>query len=114
MKSQPKSPKQKQQGQPQPEPSLQDKAALAQASQQKWSQLAADPSLSPQAAQAAKNLARSYAAAQRLGDKALAYQSPNADQQAEQDPMLTRLLQLPLGSSSQENPSSSTKPGTSA
>jgi hypothetical protein len=46
--------------------------------------------------------------------KALAYQDPSGDQMAEQDPMLTRLLQLPLGPSSQENQSSSTKPGTSA
>jgi hypothetical protein len=111
MKSKPKSQPQKQQ---EPQPSLQDKVAQAQASQQKWSQLAADPTLSPQAAQYAKNLARSYAAAQRLGDKALAYQDPSGDQQAEQDPMLTRLLQLPLGSSIPENPSSSTKPETSA
>ena len=96
----------------QPQPSLPEKAANDLAQQQKWSQLAANPNLSPQAAQAARNLARSYAAAQRLGDKALGYQDPNSDQLAEQDPMLTRLLQIPPTPSIQPNQGPSTKPET--
>ena len=100
--------------QPEPQPNLPQKVASDQAEQQKWSQVASSPNLSPQASVAAKNLARSYAAAQRLGEKALGYQDPNGDQTAEQDPNLTRLLQLQPGSSSLGSQSSSTRPETSA
>ena len=62
-----------------PEKVLQDQADLA-----KWSAVAADPSLSPQAAEVARNLARSSRAALQLGQKALLYQEPDPNQAAQQ------------------------------
>ncbi len=72
--------------QPEPEPSLQEKLAMDQAAALKWSQVAAHPSLSPEAATVASNLSRSYKAAVRLGTKALAYQDQD------QDPLLNQAL----------------------
>ena len=59
------------------EPNLQDKLERARKEYQKWSGVVASPDLSPQAAEAARNLARSYRAAVMLAKKALAYQKKN-------------------------------------
>jgi hypothetical protein len=59
---------------PQAQLSLQEKLDQARADLAKWSQLAASPNLSPPAALAARNMARSSQAAVTLGEKALAYQ----------------------------------------
>jgi hypothetical protein len=87
---------------PTPEPSQQEKLAMDQAAALKWSQVAAHPSLSPEAATVAANLSRSYKAAVRLGTKALAYQ----DQDQDQDPLLNQAL----GNSPQDPPTSSENP----
>jgi uncharacterized membrane protein len=50
---------------------LEQKVREAEAEHQKWSQVAADPDLSPGAAQVARNMERSSAAAAALGQKAL-------------------------------------------
>ena len=63
-----------------PEPSLQQRTAQAQADLKKWAAVAADPSLSPEAAAAVQGLARSSQAELMLGQKALGYQDPNSDQ----------------------------------
>ena len=110
----------------QPQPvSLEEKVAQAQRDLMKWSAVAADPTLSPQAAQVAANLARSSAAALKLGKKELLFQqgmaedpeSPNPDYGAS-DPALLMLLGLTPSpqnrttSSPQSPPASSTRPGT--
>src|SRR3974390_1447520 len=59
------------------EPSLQEKVAQQQADYAKWSAVAALPSLSPEEAEFARNMARSSKAALALGEKALAYQVKN-------------------------------------
>jgi hypothetical protein len=74
---------------------MQDQAAAL-----KWSQVAAHPGLSPEAAIVASNLSRSYKAAARLGAKALAFQQP------EQDPLLNQVL----GNSPQDPETSSEEP----
>ncbi len=56
-----------------PKPSLEQKLAQAQAEQVKWSKVALDPALSQEAAQVARNAARSFAAISSLYQKALAY-----------------------------------------
>ena len=110
----------------QPQPvSLEEKVAQAQRDLAKWSAVAQDPTLSPRAAQAAANLARSSAAALKLGKKALLFQqgmaedpeNPNPDYGAS-DPALLTLLGLTPSpqnrttSSPQSPPASSTRPGT--
>jgi hypothetical protein len=57
---------------PQPPSTLVEKIARANAELEKWSKLAASPNLSPEAALAAREAARSYAAAVKLYGKALA------------------------------------------
>jgi hypothetical protein len=52
--------------------SLHEKLEAAKADAAKWSQIAASPGLSPTAALAARNMARSCQAAVTLGEKALA------------------------------------------
>ena len=66
--------------QPAQEPSLADKVTQAQADKEMWGQVAAHPNLSTAAASAARDLARSSAAALTLGQKALTYQDANSDQ----------------------------------
>ena len=66
MKSRPSSKKSTPQPQPQPELSPQEKLAQVQAKAAKWSQVAADPSLSPPAAAWALGAAKSYGAAASL------------------------------------------------
>jgi hypothetical protein len=48
-----------------------------------WSRIAADPSLSPAAAQFARNSARSYQAAVTLGEKALQYERQVNDRESQ-------------------------------
>src|ERR1019366_2480803 len=59
------------------EPSLQQKVAQDQADVAKWSAVSALPSLNPQEAEFARNMARSSKAALTLGQKALLYQEPD-------------------------------------
>jgi hypothetical protein len=54
-------------------PTLPERLAAAHANKERFSRIAADPQLSPQAASWARNLARSWGAAVKLGQKALAY-----------------------------------------
>jgi hypothetical protein len=54
--------------------SLQEKLDQARRDLARWSHIAADPDLSPAAALAARNAARSSQAAVILGEKALAYE----------------------------------------
>jgi hypothetical protein len=96
--------------QPDQEPSLPEKLANAQAEQMKWSQVATNPNLSPEAALVARNAARSYAVAARL------YQGA---QKPAPDPYLETLLGLKSQPQDQQNSSpgqtdgSSTSPETS-
>lgn len=62
---------------PYAELSLTEKLERARADVAKWSRIAADPDLSPAAALAARNMARSSQAAVTLGEKALQYQQEN-------------------------------------
>ena len=103
--------------QPQQPPSLPAKLAFAQAQKERWSKVAADPNLSLGAALLARQAARSYAAAETLGQKAL------QNQQAENDPSSQAMLMRALGINpllpdqspnlAPQNPPSPTKPGTS-
>jgi hypothetical protein len=68
------------------EPSLQEKVAQDQADLAKWTSIAALPGLSPQAADVARNAARSSQAAVTLGQKALLYQEPENAQTSEGTP----------------------------
>jgi hypothetical protein len=65
---------------------LEEKLAKAKAEHIAWSTLAARPNLSPEAARAAKNLARSYRAAWELYRKAADWQ--NVPRRGEQAPNL--------------------------
>ena len=69
-----------------PKQNLKDKVQQDQADLAKWSGVAADPSLSPQAAEVARNLARSTKLALMLGQKALLYQEPQGDQEGQPKP----------------------------
>jgi len=62
--------------------SLEQKGQYTLAQLDKWTEIAACPNLSSGAALAAKNLARSYAAAVTLYEKALAHQAQTRDRQA--------------------------------
>jgi len=85
MKSKPQAPKpkprtQQPQPNPAPAPSLEEKLATAKAEQDKWTWIAAHPSLSPAAAAWARDAARSAGAAAALYQKALIHQEPESDQ----------------------------------
>jgi hypothetical protein len=85
----PKSGKSSKQPQEQPEPlSLDQKLQAAQASADRWNQVAASPSLNLPAALAARQLARSYGAATTLYQKAL----DNQKAENEPNPELMRVL----------------------
>jgi hypothetical protein len=90
---------------------------------QAWSAVAADPNLSPKAAQAARQAARSSAAAAKLSQNALNWAGLSPEEQEKQlseDQMLATALGMgsPPSTSSGSNPEgptsgSPTKPGTS-
>lgn len=80
-KSSTRSPKSSDAQKKQEEPSLPEKVQEQQAEYDKWSQAALDPSLSPAAAQFARNVARSQRAALQLGQKALLYQQEEQQDQ---------------------------------
>jgi len=63
------------QGMPLPGPSLKDRRANAISQQRMWAQVAAHPDLSPAAAAWARDASRSWAAANTLLTKAIAYQA---------------------------------------
>ena len=111
-KKQPSKPKDASQ---EPPPSLQDRQDQTAQQLANWQYLAANPNLSPAAAATARNMLRSTQASMRLGDKAMAYLQPDGTppDPAQQDPNLTRLLQIPLSPSVQPNHGPSIKPGTS-
>ena len=69
MKSQQQKPK------PQAPPSLPEKVQVAQGQAQKFQAIALSPELSPQAAEVARNLERSWTAAATLGQKALHHEA---------------------------------------
>ena len=87
------------------QPGLREKLAQAHRDEQKWRAIAANPALSPQAAVAAQEAARSSAAAVRLGQKAAAYQAGQNGAEAADDPWLDRLLGLNSSPPSQPIPS---------
>ena len=112
MKSQPK-PKGSQPQKPeQAPPSLPEKLDQARADLAKWSQIAASPNLSLQAALFARNVARSSQAAVTLGEKALLHQQEN-DQNLARVLGISRLLPDQAPSLVPENPPSWTAPGIS-
>ena len=88
------------------EPSLHDRVNLAQADLAKWSAVAALPSLNPQEAEFARNMARSSKAALTLGQKALLFQEPESVQenQAQQSESTPSPLPPPEIGSPQGNP----------
>jgi hypothetical protein len=65
---------------------LEQKLAEQQAEVAKWTAVASDPSLSPQAAAWARGIARSSAAAVKLYQKAKDWQDDNSDEAAPQTP----------------------------
>lgn len=75
--------------------SLADKLKYVQAKRARYEALAADPNLSPAALLAAKSLARSYAAAERLYHGAAAYEAKLNDR-AEQARLMRSLGITPL------------------
>ena len=102
-------PKQEQQASKQDqqkEPSLPEKVSQYQADLAKWSAVAALPSLNPQEAEFARNMARSSKAALTLGQKALLFQEPEGVQenQAQQSESTPSPLPPPEIGSPQGNP----------
>lgn len=93
-------------------PSPQEKMAAAQADADKWTQVAANPNLSPRAAAWAQNMARSAKAEVQLRQKDLAYQGENPPQESSGDPYLDRLLGLNSSPQGQPPPSSPENPST--
>ena len=94
--------------------SLEQKVAKVKSERDQWASLAADPSLSPAAAHAARQAYRSSAAAVKLGEKALAWQGMSPEEQE-----LAKALGMPSfpglpGFGSDQEPEPSTKPGTSS
>jgi hypothetical protein len=108
------------QGQPEQPLSLPQKLARVRSEQEEWARIVADPTLSPEAAYAARQAYRSSQAAVKLGEKALAWQQEQnqPSEQGEQF-MLARALGMPslpsqLQSGSVPNPDLPTGPGTSS
>ena len=107
---------------PKRNPTLSQKVAKVKAERDQWAQIAADPSLSPEAAHAARQAARSSQAAVTAGEKALSWQALSSDQQEAQmseQQTLARALGMPslpsqLQSGSVPNPDLPTEPGTSS
>ena len=96
-----------------PAPTLQEKLQEAQEQAGKWGSVALSQSLSPLARQAASNLARSWAAAKSLYEKAQDHQ-PQENETPDNDPLLDQLLRLqPPGSTTSARPPS-TNSATSA
>ena len=97
-----------------PEASPQEKLQAAHQDREKWSKVALLPGLSPAAAAWARGMARSAASEASLREKGLAFQEPQ-----QTDDNLTQALGInpslldPRRSLGQQNPLTSTKPGTS-
>jgi hypothetical protein len=90
---------------PQPELSPQEKLAKAQADADHWGAIAANPNLSPEAAEWAFNIARSARAEVALRQRGL-----QAQAQHEGAPMLRSLLNLPAPTPSPPPSSDPTTP----
>lgn len=104
------------QGTPEQPLSLPQKLAKVRSERDEWGRIAADPTLSPEAAYAARQAYRSSAAAMKVGEKALAWQQ---EQNQSDQFMLARALGMPslpsqLQSGSVPNPDLPTAPGTSS
>ena len=92
----------------QPPLTLEEKVAQAQADLQKWSQPAASPNLSPEAARAA----RSTAAALKLGQKALAWRDdPEKANKVHQRSLRSLNVPLPEALQPKQSPSASQSSG---
>jgi hypothetical protein len=87
-----------------PQLSPQEMQAVAQADHEKWSRIAADPSLSPQAAAWARNVVRSKAAELELWGKV----RPQKEQSQPGDEQLGKALGI---TPSQPSPPTRTNPG---
>lgn len=91
--------------QPQAKLTLEQKLARAQADQKLWTALAAKPNLSPGAAEAARQAARSSAAAVKLCQKALVWRDD--PEKADREHQLSlRSLNIPLPEAFQPGPKS--------